>query len=74
MLVRFSMFCPRLTASRLQLNWSMGHLYTVSGVKRIVHSQELFGRIAELQMTSIHRKNRLRMCHTMKRDSTTGLR
>ena len=42
--VSLSVLCPRSTASGLKLNQSMGHLYTVSGVKRIVRSQRLFGR------------------------------
>ena len=51
----------------------MGHLYTVSGVKRLLHMQGPFGHITEReeQITSIHRKNRLRWCHTMKRNSMT---
>ena len=57
-LVRLSVLCPRFTASRHKLNWSIGHLYTVSGVKRTMRSQRLFGRIAEReeQMTSIIKK------------------
>ena len=70
---RLSVLCPRLTSPRLKFNSSMGHLYTVFGVKELMHSQGPFGRIPERekQMTSIHRKNRLRWCHTMKRNSLT---
>ena len=48
--------CPRLTAPRLNLNWSMGDIYTVSGVKYVMRSHETFGRIVECeeQLIPIH--------------------
>ena len=40
--------------SQLKLNWSMGHLYTVSGVQQVMRSQGLIGRIAEREEHDIN--------------------
>ena len=55
--MRRSVLCPRLTASRLKLNWSFGHLYTVSGVKRTLRSQGLLGHLAEHEEMIFTKKN-----------------